>query len=768
VHRTLGKALAVGAATLALVTSLVAAAAAASTPTMTTATTIAGAEGRAGAPGPARPPHSPRHVILAGIGGLRWSDVSADTTPALWHVASEGSVGSLVVSGIYPLTCPADGWLTMNAGARATVPHPAAGPCPPAPAVTVGQVRPGSGQPGPALVTTMPALVRDNAQYHYNPRWGLLASASGGLPAAPPGPGNCATAAGPGAALALAGPAGRVASYLPSPSMLTPAILTRCRLTVADLGNLPSAPGAAGHRARAMALRSADQQLGRISAALPSDSALIVFASGDGSQPGLRAVMVSGPGYGRGLLASASTHRQGMVLLVDLTATVLDRLGRPAPPAVVGLPLTATPRPATLSATLGLLAGQDTAARVYRQTVTPFFQVVGFGYPALFALIWVIPWGRGARRRPRRRALARTVGLWAASVPVGTFLASAVPWWAMPHPALALYGLAVAWAALVAGIALAGPWRRDPLGPPGMVAAVTLGVIGLDLVTGSHLGLETPFGFGVLEAGRFYGLANNAVVSYGAAGILCAAWLGGAALRRDRRRRALLSMAAVAVCTVMVAAWPGFGAKVGGTIALVPAFLVLLAAAAKVRITPWRAALAAVSGVALVALVALITYLVPVTGHSDIGGFVGQALHGGAGATVQRKISSNLGSLTANPFIPVIPVLLVVLGVVIAWPARLRCTLLVRACQQIPLLRAALSAVWLMAVLGWFAEDSGVTVPAAGLPLVLPLMVVILSSVRAADDAPATQVTLEGTGNGPVIVRKASGVAPDRAGWRIE
>ena len=58
--------------------------------------------------------------------------------------------------------------------------------------------------------------------------------------------------------------------------------------------------------------------------------------------------------------------------------------------------------------------------------------------------------------------------------------------------------------------------------------------------------------------------------------------------------------------------------------------------------------------------------------------------------------------------------------------------------------------MWLIAVLGWFASDSGVTVPAAALPLVLPLMVVILSSLpaedegRAAPGRPATPVDLEG------------------------
>src|SRR5262249_43288545 len=154
-------------------------------------------------------------------------------------------------------------------------------------------------------------------------------------------------------------------------------------------------------------------------------------------------------------------------------------------------------------------------------------------------------------------------------------------------------------AAAVAAVALAGPWRRDPLGPPGVIAAVTLGVIGLGLMTGSRLLLEMPFGLNVLEAGRFYGLGNNAVVIYGASGIVCAAWLGGALLRRGQDARARLVMAAVAAFTVIVAAWPGFGAKVGGTVAMLPGFLVLLLAAWNVRIT-WR--WAAVIGVSALPL----------------------------------------------------------------------------------------------------------------------------------------------------------------------
>ena len=260
-------------------------------------------------------------------------------------------------------------------------------------------------------------------------------------------------------------------------------------------------------------------------------------------------------------------------------------------------------------------------------------------------------------------------------------------------------------------------------------------------------------------------------------------------------------MAAVAAFTVIVAAWPGFGAKVGGTIAMLPGFLVLYpgregqgkrgegqrgegqrgegqrgegqpgrgngdksnrgrANRHKANLTEgnrtegnrfegryrtegkwlsWsRAALIGVSGLALVTLFALVNYFVPVTGHSDIGGFIGQLLHGGADATVRRKIGSNLGSLTANPFNLVIPVVLVGLGRHRRLARTAAVPLLARAYRQIPLLKAALAAVWLTAVLGWLAEDSGITVPAAALPFVLPLIVVILSSLPAGDQKQAT------------------------------
>src|SRR5579863_7231848 len=88
-----------------------------------------GAALAAATPAAARTPPAapPRHVVIVGLSGLRWSDLSPAATPTLWRLAAQGSVANLVDYAVLPLTCPADGWLTLNAGARAQTDHTDAG-----------------------------------------------------------------------------------------------------------------------------------------------------------------------------------------------------------------------------------------------------------------------------------------------------------------------------------------------------------------------------------------------------------------------------------------------------------------------------------------------------------------------------------------------------------------------------------------------------------------------------------------------------------------
>ena len=124
----------------------------------------------------------------------------------------------------------------------------------------------------------------------------------------------------------------------------------------------------------------------------------------------------------------------------------------------------------------------------------------------------------------------------------GTFLANLVPWWRLAHPAVWLYGIAVALALVLALAALAGARRRDPLAPFGALCLLTLAVLGLDVMTGSRLQLDAPFGLSMIQSGRYYGIGNAALGIYGVTALFGAAWLGLVALRRYPRRHAVLAI----------------------------------------------------------------------------------------------------------------------------------------------------------------------------------------------------------------------------------
>ena len=349
--------------------------------------------------------------------------------------------------------------------------------------------------------------------------------------------------------------------------------------------------------------------------------------------------------------------------------------------------------------------------------------------------------GRGRRRR--RAAWWRAAGTITGAVPAGSFLANVVPWWLLGHPAVWQYALIAGWTAAVSVIALAGPWRRDPFGPPGVVAAATVLIVGLDVMTGSRLQLGAPFGLSVLAAGRFYGIGGEGIGLYAVCGIIAVAWAGHTLLRPGRRGRALAAASAVALFAVIACGWPQFGAKVGGTIALVPCCLLLLMAMAGIKITVRRVAVVLGSGLALFAVFALINYLIPATGPSDIGAFAGNLFHGHSGGLLMRKLTSMLGSLAVNTYSPLVPLVVVLAGLMLLRPSWFRIRALPRGYAAEPLLAMTLAMMWLVCVLGWFADDSGIIVPATALPLALPLGFALLAGVPLDRDGVAER--------GPVV-----------------
>jgi hypothetical protein len=142
----------------------------------------------------------------------------------------------------------------------------------------------------------------------------------------------------------------------------------------------------------------------------------------------------------------------------------------------------------------------------------------------------------------------------------------------------------------------------------------------------------------------------------------------------------------------------------------------------------------AVSGVALFAVFAVVSYFVPAVGVSDIGTFAGNLLHGEGGGVLERKVSSNVGTLTVSVVRWLIPVAAVAAGVALWRPSWLRLRTLPRAFEAAPVLRTVAWLCWLVLVIGWLADDSGVIVPAAALPFAVPLVVSMAVAVSAAAD----------------------------------
>jgi hypothetical protein len=649
-----------------------------------------------------------RHVVVVGISGLTWSDVTPASTPELWRLAAAGSVGSLVDYAQQPLACPADGWLTLNSAARAQGPRP----CTALPAV----VQDGGGARVPAL----PAIIRANLPYHESPQWGLLGRLA-----------SCVTAVGPGAALALASPPGTVASYLPSPADLSAGALARCPLTVIDLGQI-----AAAERGLVAAV---DRQLAVIAAELPPGTLLLVTSPGAAAvqargatpagPPHLMTAVVTGPGFADGLLVSSATRRQGIVALTDLTTSVAGWLGRQVPAGTVGARIGRADR-GDLAATVTSLRARDTAEQVWIATHGWF--LIGYAAAAAlgFGVVAVIHRGRAPERRRRRAARWVIAGALAASVPLGSYLANLAPWWQLAHPAWWLYAMTAAWTLVVAAAVLAGPWRKGPIGPFGAVCMATLLLLAVDVVAGSRLQLDAPFGLSLLVSGRYYGIGNYALGVYCVSALVSAAW--SAVLLSGRGRLPLLAAGTVGLLAVIASGWPGFGAKAGGTIALVPCLLLLLAWLAGVRVGGRWAVPVAVSGLVVFLGLAVISYLLPAAGVSDVGAFAGNLLHGRSGDLLERKVSANVGSLTLSVLGWLVPLAAVAAAAALWRPAALRLRTLSDAFAVFPLLRLLCWLSWLVLVIGWFADDQGVIVPAAASPFVVPLMIAMASSFSRA------------------------------------
>src|SRR5690625_913998 len=684
-------------------------------------------------------------VVVIGVGGLLWADISRAQTPALFELVGTSDLRSLSVRTKREITSPADGWLTLATGRRTLAAERETDPvCAQTKALNVTGTRP---------AVDVEQLTAVNHEYGWRPHLGQFGTdiKIAGLDA---------TAVGPGSALSLVDGSGRTPTYfadLPTflDSVATSGAAQVGDLLVVDAGNVsepgfvahsgataePSATNRAGEDGRqtpskinspnrAEQLASIDDQIAQLLQMLDEqpgpDARVLLFGPGGTSPTAhLTALAQRDADTGTHWLRAESTRREGVLHLTDLNPTLRAELGLDAALDAVGSPAHASGERGDTAGAVEELATDDAASHVIRDSLAPLMVTVG-------ALILL---GLGAalvlgRRAPRSRLSG---GLWRffaamAVAPLATFVGSGLPWTHLPGVGLGA-GLVIciiaAWAVLSA-VVLLGPWRRHPLGPVAAAGLLTAIVLLIDSATGSALQWVSPLGDTPLVAGRFYGISNPPFTLAYTGALVGLAIVSVPLVRRFSPRVATIAMVAFgAVFTVFIAS-PAAGANVGGTIAAVPGFIVLALLVSQVKITRSGIGFMVFGGIFVFAVSALIDFAQPPEQRAHLGRFIARVGQGELVPMVWRKIEASFTIVSGNLLMTLVALLITgLLATMLAFPAHWRIWPLDALYGDFPLLRAGVISALIGISIAVFTNDSGVALAFITLMILAPMLAAV-------------------------------------------
>lgn len=640
----------------------------------------------------------PAPVVVLATNNLTWADLQEQASregagedsgsagigsaaARLLAFAWRGEPMNLSVRTPADRTCPADAWLTLGRGKRASAIEAAASCAGPTTAI-------------PRSTPLVGALGQDVS----------------------------IQAVGPGTQLATGAPGGSATRPAPVAPSVADALAADADLTIID-----TASAASNDAERIAAL---DEALRTVQEQARPGTRIIVASLADDEAPGPQmAVLPAGTrsarGTSKGLVVGDSTHRPGLAQLTDLTPTLVSALADRRDPAFDGhaltLPATGRAGVATAGATgdarISRLADDALHARASQATV------MRAGALLMGLAVALLVWAAVALRSPktnRREALRRRVtwvAVYLSGLPTALLLVNAAPWWRVAARA----GSPSGWASLVAVVAAAlvaagivglaagivalarrlrrphpaaspspspnspaatvapepagsagassargeagaepppdeadGPTPSAPLSPPPngtiltallVAAAIPLAWL-VDAAAGAPLAFNNPLGMNAVVAGRFYGVSNTAfaLVAGALVVVIASAWevLGGG------RRNALLVTALLGGAALLIDGAPQLGADVGGALTLVPTLAFLAAGLAGLHLS-WRRWLAIGAATVLVVGGFAVVDLLRPGGPTHLGRFARQVADGSAAGVLGRKAYALVGPFVTKP-----------------------------------------------------------------------------------------------------------------------
>ena len=583
-------------------------------------------------------------VVVVGVTG-RPNLTPADRAVLSSHLG-DAQAGAVSIRPRYVGDCAAAGWTTLGAGRRAAV----GGLC--TPQVESGKVTDWSARQAAA------AARRGDAQL------GTLAGSVKG----------CVAAVGPGAALAAAKPDGSVGAYQSPQEFLAGGMKTNCPITIVDAGPL------------------SDQIISQL--ANRKDITLIVTGVGPNpgsDDPSLQVIYRLGttlPGW----LTSASTRRDGIVTLPDLTRTLID-FGGPTSSSVAvdGSPFAVYDANLTvdgIDAKLSSIAALSDAAPIG-------YIALGLAGAVLFVIMvfWVV---RGKFELPK---LILTLG---GVLAAAMMLTGAAPWQYSDSPALFLSVLVALWLVILTPLALMVGRLASV---PNIIAATAITVaaftvdaaLGAVMQPGSMLNSRPIYGL------RWYGFGNVTFAAYASAGLILAGYIAHRCLAVGRRGAAMAAVGAIGFGIVICEGWPSMGSDFGGVIALTPAVLWLMLALSGVRMTWLKVLAIGGSAVLAVAVISILDWRRGPDRRTHLGNFVQRILDGDALDVISRKAVAS-----AETVFSIVGIGSLLIGVVL-WIVIFR-FVVPRISSEFSTLRSTLIAALIVAIVGTLLNDSGIFV----------------------------------------------------------
>jgi hypothetical protein len=663
-------------------------------------------------------------IVLVDVVGLRWADLDVLELPTLEAWTDVGA--SATVRAVARDTSPVEGATTVAAGARVGTTIGLEG----AAAAEMGDAWSSSPTCAPAAAAAIASLADASLE------GASVGSLADTLAAA--GVSVSARGASLGGWIA-AGADGCVARVddLSAP--------IESGLTVVAADDLVGVADAATRRS---ALEAIDRRLARL--AVPADAVVVVIGSSTtDAQPALTVAAAGLPvgaaSNGSCSLTSASTRRSGNVQTIDVAPTVLEAFGLERPASMSGQPWRITDGGCTSVGGDGVTRADATALADAAERTAARDAAVGPVSVAMILAVMaaaVLAW-RGSRG-------ARAVAIVAAAIPLTSSIAGLTAWHQLSTPVVVVSTFAVA--AVIASFANAFGSRLGACGAGSrrtagleVLAAATWLVLVVDLWSGGRLQIDTVFGSTPTTGGRFRGLGNLAFGLFGATAVWVVA-SGRYLVQRPSERRSApraeptaqrrpliwIWVGSVGLATVVAVGAPSLGSDVGGTLAIVPALVVVGSVVLGRTVRVGRIVVAGAAAVVVVVGFALWDRSRPEDQRTHLGRFADRLVDGGGGEIVRRKLAGSWAMFTSSPFSIAFGVALVVavVGVVAqrqrfaAWLARTP-----------PL--AFVAPAWLvLAVIGTAVNDSGIAVPAMMSVVAVPSIIhAVVAPVRRGDVA---------------------------------